>query len=134
MSPDTWKWVLAFAFGSAIGVALRRGLVLMFGRSGSAISVSTVTASSVLGGFCGAAIGWIMSSPTLSQEAHALLMFGILGVMVTIAADAAAAQASMSANDLARVRRRALVHVAVGIAAALIAIAFVTWLMDLASP
>jgi hypothetical protein len=61
-------------------------------------------------------------------------MFGILGVMVTIAADAAAAQASMSANDLARVRRRALVHVAVGIAAALIAIAFVTWLMDLASP
>jgi hypothetical protein len=40
----------------------------------------------------------------------------------------------MSANDLARVRRRALLHVAVGIVGALIAFALVSWVMHLATP
>jgi fluoride ion exporter CrcB/FEX len=133
MNPPAWKMILALAIGSGIGIGLRRGLASVFGRSGSAISVSTVTASSILGGFCGAAVGWIMSSPALAQDVQTLLMFGILGVMATVAADAVAAQASMSANDLARVRRRALVHVAVGIAAALIGIALVTGAVHLAN-
>ena len=93
----------------------------------------SVTASSILGGFCGAVVGWVMSSPTLSQDVQTLLMFGILGILATIAADAAAAQASMSANDLARVRRRALLHVAVGIVGALIAFALVSWVMHFAT-
>lgn len=134
MNPQTWKWILALAFGSAFGLALRRGLVVMFGKSGSAISVSTVTASSVLGGFCGAVVGWVMRSPTLSQDVQTLLMFGILGILATMAADAVAAQASMSAEDLARVRRRAMLHVVVGIAAGLIGLALVSWVMKLARP
>jgi fluoride ion exporter CrcB/FEX len=68
-----------------------------------------------------------------SQDVQTLLMFGILGILATIAADAAA-QASMSANDLARVRRRALLHVAVGIVGALIAFALVSWVMHFATP
>jgi fluoride ion exporter CrcB/FEX len=134
MNPNTWKWILPLALGCAVGLALRRGLVMIFGKSGSALLVSTVTASSILGGFCGAVVGWVMSSPTLSQDVQTLLMFGILGILATIAADAAAAQASMSANDLARVRRRALLHVAVGIVGALIAFALVSWVMHFATP
>jgi len=133
MNPNTWKWILALALGCAVGLALRRGLVMIFGKSGSALSVSTVTASSILGGFCGAVVGWVMSSPTLSQDVQTLLMFGILGTLATVAADAVAAQASMSANDLARVRRRAPLHVAVGIVGALIAFALVSWVMHFAT-
>jgi len=106
MNPNPWKWILPLALGCAVGLALPRGLVMIFGTSGSALLVSTVTASSILGGFCGAVVGWVMSSPTLSQDVQTLLMCGILGILATIAADATAAQASMSANDTARVRRR----------------------------
>jgi fluoride ion exporter CrcB/FEX len=134
MNSDTWKWILALAFGGVVGLALRRGLTMMFGKSGSALSVSTVTASSMLGGFCGAVIGWVMSSPKLSQDVQTLVMFGILGVMLTIAANATAAQASMSAEDLVRVRRRALVHIAIGIGAALIGLALALAVIQLADP
>lgn len=134
MNPDTWKWIVALAIGSAIGVGLRRALLMLFSQSAGTLSVSMVTFSSLLGGFCGAAIAWVMGSPSFSKDTQTLLMFGMLGVMATIAADAVDAQASMSSTDLARLRRRTLVHIAVGIAAALIAIGLVAWVMDLASP
>lgn len=78
MNPASWKWIVALAFGSAIGVAIRHGLFLLFGHSERAISVSTVTASSILGGFSGAAIGYVMAAPGLSQELQTLFMFGLL--------------------------------------------------------
>jgi fluoride ion exporter CrcB/FEX len=131
MNPDTWKWALAFAIGSAIGLGLRRGLRIVFGQGGSALSVSTVTLSSILGGFCGAAIAWVMASPSLSQDAQTLVIFGMLGVMATIAADAAAAQATIDPGDRIRLGRRVLVHIGVGIAAALIAIPVVRSVMSL---
>jgi hypothetical protein len=119
MNPATWKMLLALACGSGIGVGLRRGLMSFFGHSGSAISVSTVTVSSILGGFCGVAIGWLMTSSAFSKEQQTLVMFALLALMATIAADATAAQAEISPENLVRLRRRALVHVAIGISAAL---------------
>lgn len=130
MSPDTWKWVVALAFGSAIGVAIRRGLVLLFGQSGRSISISTVAASSILGSFSGAAIGYVMASPDFSIELQTLLMFGLLGIVATVAADATAAQASLSSEDTARVRNRLGVHMVIGAAAALIGIGIVTWIAE----
>ena len=78
MNPNPWKWILPLALGCAVGLALPRGLVMIFGTSGSALLVSTVTASSILGGFCRAVVGWVMSSRTLSQDVQTLLMCGIL--------------------------------------------------------
>lgn len=126
MNPASWKWIVALAFGSAIGVAIRHGLFLLFGHSERAISVSTVTASSILGGFSGAAIGYVMAAPGLSQELRTLFMFGLLGTMVTAAADATAVQASLSVEDAARGRRRLGIHLVFGAAAALLGIGIVT--------
>jgi hypothetical protein len=123
MNPATWKMLLALACGSGIGVGLRRGLMNLFGHSGSAISVSMVTVSSILGGFCGVAMGWLMTSTAFSKEQQTLVMFALFALMATIAADATAAQAEISPEDLARMRRRALAHVVIGIGAALIGIA-----------
>jgi hypothetical protein len=122
MNPATWKMLLALACGSGIGVGLRRGLMSLFGHSGRAISVSTVTVSSILGGFCGVVMGWLMTSSALSKEQQTLVMFALFALMATIAADAVAAQAEISPEDLLRMRRRALVHVAIGIGAAVIGI------------
>ncbi len=61
----------------------------------------------------------------MPQDARTLLMFAILGTMATVAADAIAAQATLKPNDLARVRRRLAVHVAIGMAAALVAVAVI---------
>jgi branched-subunit amino acid ABC-type transport system permease component len=122
MNPATWKMLLALACGSGIGVGLRRGLMSLFGHSGSAVSVSTVTVSSILGGFCGVAMGWLKSS-AFSKEQQMLAEFALFSLMATIAADATAAQAEISPEDLVRMRRRALAHVVIGISAALIGIA-----------
>jgi fluoride ion exporter CrcB/FEX len=129
MNPDTWKWIVAFALGSAIGWGLRRGLAYLMGESGSSISASTVVFSSILGGFCGTAIAWVMENPSLSNDTQKLMMFGILGVMATVAADAAAAQAYITPEQATRLRRRLGVHVAIGAAAAMIAIVLVGWMI-----
>ena len=85
MNPNTWKWILSLALGCAVGLALRRGLVMIFGKSGSALLVSTVTASSDLsGGFCSAVVGWVIEQPTLSPGCPDALMFGVLGILATI--------------------------------------------------
>jgi fluoride ion exporter CrcB/FEX len=133
MSADTWKSILALALGSAIGVAIRRGLVLFFGQSERSISVSTVTASSILGGFSGAAIGYIMASPDLPKELQSILMFGLLGIVATVVADATAAQASLSSQDAARVRKRLGIHMVIGAGAAVIGIGVVTWVVEVFS-
>jgi fluoride ion exporter CrcB/FEX len=133
MSADIWKSIVALAFGSAIGVGIRRSLALLFGQSERSVSVSTVTASSILGVFSGAAIGYIMASRDLSKELQSILTFGLLGMMATVAADATAAQASLNAQDAARVRKRLGAHIAIGAGAALISIGIVTWIVDVFS-
>jgi fluoride ion exporter CrcB/FEX len=130
MSADTWKWILALAVGSAIGVAIRKTLVLFFGRSERSVSVSTVSASSILGGFLGAAIGYVMAKPELSKELQSILMFAFLGIMATVAADATAAQASLSCQDAAGVRKRLGIHIVIGAGAAVVGIGIVTWLVQ----
>jgi hypothetical protein len=125
MNPEAWKVIVAFAFGSAVGMGIRRALVAAFGGAGSAVSVSTVTVSSMLGGFCGAAVAWVMSSSAFLKEGQTLLMFVLLGVVLTSAADAAAAQASIAPHDRARLRSRAGLHVVIGIVSALLVITLI---------
>jgi hypothetical protein len=117
--------MLALGVGSSVGLGVRRGLVAVFGQTGSALSVSTVTASSLLGGFLGVAIGGIMGRATISTDVQGLLLFGVLGVMASVAADATAALAAVAPEDLERLRRRTLIHVGVGAASALLGIALV---------
>lgn len=100
-------------------MGIRRALVAAFGRVGSAVFISTVTVSSMLAGFCGAAVACLMSSSAFWKEEQSLLMFGLLGVMATIAADAAAAQASIAPHDRARLRSRGVLHVVIGVVSAL---------------
>jgi fluoride ion exporter CrcB/FEX len=128
-----WQVVLALIVGSSIGLGVRRGLVAVFGHTGSAISVSTVTVSSLLGGFLGATIGWVMSRAMFSADAQNLLLFGFLGVMASVAAGAAAAQMAMAPADGARLRRRTLIHIGIGIASALLGIALVQGVLYLFS-
>lgn len=128
-----WEVVLGLAAGSSVGLGVRRGLATVFGETGSAVSVSTVTVSSMLGGFLGVAVGWIMSRESISPGAQNLLLFGLLGVMASVAADAAAAQATIEPADLERLRRRALIHIGIGIVAALLGLALVQLVLYLIS-
>lgn len=130
MSAATWEWILALGFGSAVGVAIRRGLRWLFGQSGESISVSTVTACSILGGFSGAVIGYVTASPDLSKQLQTLVMLGLLGLMGTVSADATAAQGSLNPESATRVRKRLGVHLAVGAAVALITIGVVRWTLN----
>jgi hypothetical protein len=111
-------------------MAIRKALVLLFGRSERSGSVSTATAPSLLGGFSGAAIGYVMAKPELSKELQSILMFGFLGIMATIEADATAAQASLSSPDAARVRKRLGIHIVIGAGAAVVGIGTVTWVVQ----
>lgn len=115
--------MLALTVGGSVGFGVRRGLAAVFGQAGSAISVSTVTVSSMLGGFLGVAVGWIMSRETISPDAQNVLYFGLAGLMISVAADAAAVHATITPEDSERLRRRALIHVGIGVLAALLCVA-----------
>lgn len=128
-----WQVVLAFLAGSGIGLGVRRGLVAVFGQTGNAISVSTVTLSSVLGGFLGVTIGWVTSRTLILPDTENLLLFVFLGLMASVAADAAAAHATITPADMERLRRRTLIHSGIGIASALLGLILVQGVLHLFS-
>jgi drug/metabolite transporter (DMT)-like permease len=123
-----WGVVIAFGLGSTLGLTLRNILTSMFGDP-KGRALSTVTASSIVGGFCGAIAGWGTSQESLPPNVQRLVLFALLGFVATVATDAAAARADLTAHDIVALRRRAAIHVAVGIASALIAVVIVRYLM-----
>ena len=128
-----WTLVLAYGLGSALGLTLRNTLKAMFGDP-RARALSTVTASSIIGGFCGAIAGWGTSHDSLPPNVQRFLLFGLLGFVATVAADAAAARAVLTHHDVDVLRRKAAIHVTAGVASALLAFVIARCLADFTNP
>lgn len=126
-----WGMVIAFGLGSALGLTLRNILLNMFGEI-RARALSTVSASSIVGGFCGAMAGWSTTHAALPPNVQRLVLFALLGFVATVATDAAAARADLTEHDTVALRRQAAIHVAVGIGSALLAVILVRSLMGFA--
>jgi len=123
-----WTVVIAFGLGSALGLTLRNILISVFGNP-RARALSTVTASSVVGGFCGAIAEWGTHQESLPPNVERLLLFALLGFVATVATDAVAARADLTDHDTVALRRRAAIDVAVGIISALLVVVIVRYLM-----
>ncbi len=126
-----WGMVIAFALGSALGLTLRNILRILFGEP-RARGLSTVAASSIVGGFCGAIAGWGTTHASLPPNVQRILLFALLGFVATVATDAAAARADLTNPDTVALRRQAAIHVGVGIGSALLAVVVVRYLMGFA--
>lgn len=123
-----WGMVITFGLGSALGFTLRNILRTLYGEP-RARALSTVAASSIVGGFCGAMAGWGTTHASLPPNVQRLMLFALLGFVATVATDAAAARAELTDHDTVALRRQAAIHVAVGIASALLAVVIVRCLV-----